>query len=257
MKMHPYAVLALALLPAFCSLYSAQSTAAASILIWPIDPVIEAADQASALWLENKDSKPVYMQIRVLGWQQQNGEDNYHSQSEIIASPPVATIDPGKRQLIRLVKTLPVPAGQERAYRILVDEIPRADENKTTQNIDMGLKFQMRYSVPLFVTGEGVWTRQNYEHPRDMATASLPQLSFRTVNQQGQRGVTITNQGKVHARLSKVSWVNGTQHTTLNDGLLGYVLPGAQMTFPAPQGGGTQLQATVNDQPKPMVINAR
>ncbi|MBF4190273.1 molecular chaperone, partial [Serratia ureilytica] len=47
-----------------------QAFAAASILIWPIDPVIEDNQQATALWLENRDSKPVYMQIRVLGWQQ-------------------------------------------------------------------------------------------------------------------------------------------------------------------------------------------
>lgn len=44
--------------------------AASSVLIWPIDPVINSHEKATALWLENKDSQPVYMQIRVLGWQQ-------------------------------------------------------------------------------------------------------------------------------------------------------------------------------------------
>ena len=39
-----------------------HALAAASILIWPIDPVIEDQQQATALWLENRDSKPVYMQ---------------------------------------------------------------------------------------------------------------------------------------------------------------------------------------------------
>ena len=80
-----------------------QAFAAASILIWPIDPVIEDNQQATALWLENRDSKPVYMQIRVLGWQQTGGKDDYRNQSEVLASPPVATILPGKRQLIRLI----------------------------------------------------------------------------------------------------------------------------------------------------------
>ena len=32
--------------------------AASSVLIWPIDPVLEADQQASALWLENRDSEP-------------------------------------------------------------------------------------------------------------------------------------------------------------------------------------------------------
>lgn len=89
-----------------------QAFAAASILIWPIDPAIEDNQQATALWLENRDSKPVYMQIRVLGWQQAGGKDDYRNQSEVVASPPVATILPGKRQLIRLIKQSPVAAGQ-------------------------------------------------------------------------------------------------------------------------------------------------
>ncbi|SUI68229.1 Uncharacterised protein [Serratia marcescens] len=63
-----------------------HALAAASILIWPIDPVIEDQQQATALWLENRDSKPVYMQIRVLGWQQTAGKDDYSNQSDVIAS---------------------------------------------------------------------------------------------------------------------------------------------------------------------------
>lgn len=153
-----------------------QALAAASILIWPIDPVIEDQQPATALWLENRDSKPVYMQVRVLGWKQTAGKDDYSNQSEVIASPPVASIAPGKRQLIRLVKQTPPPAGQERAYRILVDEVPVKDSGSQSapEGAQMGLKFQMRYSVPLFVSGKGVWTKQDSEKPRDYATASQP-----------------------------------------------------------------------------------
>jgi len=32
--------------------------AASSVLIWPIDPVLEADQQASALWLENRGTEP-------------------------------------------------------------------------------------------------------------------------------------------------------------------------------------------------------
>lgn len=106
-----------------------HALAAASILIWPIDPVIEDQQQATALWLENRDSKPVYMQIRVLGWKQTAGKDDYSNQSDVIASPPVASIAPGKRQLIRLIKQSAPAAGQERAYRILVDEVPVKEQS--------------------------------------------------------------------------------------------------------------------------------
>jgi len=56
---------------AFCllTLGVAQSAlAASSILIWPIDPVLEADQQASALWLENRGDTPANLQVRVFAW---------------------------------------------------------------------------------------------------------------------------------------------------------------------------------------------
>lgn len=226
--------------------------AAASILIWPIDPVIESQQSASALWLENRDNKPVYMQIRVLGWQQTAGEDDYHAQGEVVASPPVATIAPGKRQLIRLIRQTPVPAGQERAYRVLIDEVPI--KQQASASPQLGLNFQMRYSVPLFVSGSGIWTKQDYERPRDYAEATQPKLSYRLSQQGGKRWLEVRNQGVVHARLSKVT----LQGQTLNAGLMGYVLPGAQMRFALPPTANLSagaLQAQINDNKQPVTLS--
>lgn len=232
-----------------------HAMAAASILIWPIDPVIEESQPATALWLENRDNKTVYMQIRVLGWQQTAGKDDYSNQSQVVASPPVATIAPGKRQLIRLIKQAPVPAGQEHAYRVLIDEVPIKDQpgNGADNGAQLGLKFQMRYSVPLFVSGAGVWTKQDYEHPRDYAQASQPKLSYRLLQQSSDRWLEVRNQGNVHARISKVT----LEGKLLNGGLLGYVLPGSQIRFALPPSGGFasgRLLATVNDNKQPLTI---
>lgn len=229
--------------------------AAASILIWPIDPVIEDQQQATALWLENRDSKPVYMQIRVLGWRQIASKDDYSNQSEVIASPPVASIAPGKRQLIRLIKQSAPSAGQERAYRVLIDEVPVKGQsvNAVSDTAQMGLKFQMRYSVPLFVDGKGIWTKQDSEKPRDYATASQPQLGYRLQQQNRQHWLEVRNQGAVHARISKVT----LQGNSLNPGLMGYVLAGSQMRFALPPAGSFsngKLLATVNDNKQPLAI---
>ncbi|MBP1129464.1 MULTISPECIES: molecular chaperone [Serratia] len=249
--------LRLSLMTALLLASQPHAFAAASILIWPIDPAIEANQPATALWLENRDSKTVYMQVRVLGWQQVNGKDDYHNQSNVVASPPVATIAPGKRQLIRLIRQTPTPDGKEQAYRILVDEVPIKDQDGAApeKGAQMGLKFQMRYSVPLFVSGKGIWTKQDYEHPRDYATASQPQLSYRLSQQNSQRWLDVRNTGVVHARLSQVSM----QGKPLAAGLLGYVLPGSQVRFALPPSAsfaGGKLQATVNDNKQPITIPA-
>lgn len=209
-----------------------RAFADASILIWPIDPVIEHEQTSSSLWLENKGHTVARLQIRVLGWDQAAGSDRLTAQSHVLASPPAAEIAPRQRQLVRLVRTTPVAAGREQAFRVLVDEIPGAgDANE--QNAP-GLKFQLRYSVPLFVSGEGVWTRQNYRAPRNMREASQPQLGFQVLDQGGQRWLVVRNSGAVHARLSTVQYRAGERVLWDCPGLLGYVLPGAQVRWAVP-----------------------
>ena len=169
---------------AFCLLVlgMAQSAqAASSILIWPIDPVLEADQQASALWLENRGDTPANLHIRVFAWNQEGFDDKYQNQRDVVGSPPVATIQPGQKQLIRLTRAKTFPAGEEHAYRIIIDEIPmplppsEAGSNKAAAAV----RLQMRYSVPLFAYGAGLWSKPDASRPRDPSGAGLPQMSGR------------------------------------------------------------------------------
>lgn len=184
-----------------------------SVMIWPIDPKIDAGDKATELWLENRGDATTLMQVRVFGWQQVNGHDQYQTQQQVVASPPMVRIEPGKRQLVRLIKQSPITAGQELAYRVLMDEIPTPQ----TSGENQGLKFQMRYSVPLFVYGDGL-----------TAESATPALSWRIVSSQGQRMLEVENRGSGHARLSDVT-LGGRR---LSDSLLGYVLADSSNRFP-------------------------
>ena len=223
------AVLALVMLGA------GHAQAASSVLIWPIDPVLEADQQASALWLENRGTETANLQIRVFGWSQSGFAEQYQNQRDVIGSPPVAKIEPGQKQLVRLTRTREVPPGQELAYRIIIDEIPSAqpasaDGGKTAAAI----RFQMRYSVPLFAYGAGLWSKEDSTRARDPKGVGLPQLSWRTVAVDGKPYVEVRNQGAVHARLTDVAIKQAGQSKPLAEGLLGYVLPGAVMRWPAP-----------------------
>src|SRR5476649_1937886 len=113
-------------LSALWALTAGQAQAASSVLIWPIDPVLEADQQASALWLENRGTETANLQIRVFAWTQSGFDEQYQNQRDVIGSPPVAKIEPGQKQLVRLTRTRDVPPGQEQAYRIIIDEIPAA-----------------------------------------------------------------------------------------------------------------------------------
>ncbi|MHA3735879.1 fimbrial biogenesis chaperone [Pseudomonas sp. Eth.TT006] len=223
--------------------------AASSVLIWPIDPVLEADQQASALWLENRGTETANLQIRVFAWSQSAFAEQYQNQREVIGSPPVAKIEPGQKQLVRLTRTREVPPGQELAYRIIIDEIPAAQPPATEEGkTAAAIRFQMRYSVPLFAYGAGLWSKEDSTRPRDPKGIGKPQLSWRTVTVDGRPYVEVRNQGAVHARLTDVAIKQGGQHKPVAEGLLGYVLPGAVMRWPAPGplAGDSALQVRVN-----------
>ncbi|MCE9873471.1 molecular chaperone [Hafnia alvei] len=229
-----------------CALFGAiapiNTYAATNMLIWPIDPALGANDNATELWLENKGSTAATMQIRVLGWKQVAGEENYRSQQDVVASPPIVNIGTGKKQLIRLIRQSPTPAGQEQAFRILIDEVPAAEHSSGSQT---GVSLLMRYSLPLFVYGDGVNFQRNAAEPVHL---SQSQLSWKMTTNNGHPAIEVTNRGAVHARLSKVS-INGR---TIADGLLGYVLAGSYRTWALPTGvtHGETLKAEVNSDSK-------
>jgi fimbrial chaperone protein len=217
-------------------LFSSAATASTSLLIWPLDPTIEAGQRTGVLWLENVGKAPVTLQIRVLAWDQEEFKDRYGEQNVVVSTPPFATVAPGKKQLVRLTLTAPLAAAEERAFRILVDEIPGP-----TPVVSGGLRLQMRYSLPLFAYGDGLW-RKRQRTSTDVRAE--PSLSWKLVDQDGARYLQVRNAGQASARLSQVRLVNSARTAPgaapdsidVAKGLLGYVLPGRVMRWPAPAG---------------------
>jgi fimbrial chaperone protein len=216
----------------------------ASLLIWPLDPTIEAGQKTGVLWLENVGTTTVNLQLRVVAWEQEGFTDRYREQSVLIGTPPFATIAPGKKQFVRFTLLEPVPARQERAFRILVDELPTVEATTSAAT----LKLQMRYSLPLFAYGEGAWRK-----PSGKSLAGRraePSLMWKLVEEGSSRYLQISNTGVGHARLSRVRFIRPDQVATSANpdvievaaGLLGYVLPGRTMRWPAPAGASPDLQ---------------
>ncbi|MDU5195827.1 MAG: molecular chaperone [Enterobacter sichuanensis] len=207
-----------------------QVQAAATILLWPIDLWLAADAKATELWIQNQGNSATTMQVRIVRWKQEDGHERYTAQQDVVASPPIVTIAAGSKQLIRLIKQASVPAGVEQAYRIIVDEIPQADVKAEPA---IGLKLQMRYSIPLFVYGQGIPTIKEGAHHAVVETRNL---SWRVTQAGGQPALEVQNRGGVHVRLSQVALEQGGQKRTIAEGLLGYVLPGSSRSWPIPAG---------------------
>lgn len=217
-----------ALLLLFIMALMPAAHAANSLMIWPIDPTINPDDKASELWLENRGNATTMMQVRIFSWLQVGGQEQYQTQQQVVASPPMVRLEPGQKQLVRLIKQGAPQAGREMSYRVVLDEIPTP---RTPGENQAGLTFQMRYSVPLFVYGNGV-----------TSDSAKPQLSWQQVDSGGKRWLELTNRGNGHARLSNVT-IGGRR---LGNGLFGYVLANSSNRWPLTSSVSGELSAEVN-----------
>jgi fimbrial chaperone protein len=199
---------------------------AASLGIWPINPRIDVNESATAIWIKNNERRPVTLQIRVMDWHQNNGEDEMQEQQTVIASPPMVKVNPGDQQMVRIVNRHGNVSENitEHSHRIFVDEIPDTRQDK---NEDAHLRLQMRYSLPLF---SGV--RDKGKNIPNLLKNNTSQLLYR-ITGTGEKFLEIENKTNFHARLSQVKAIQSSGSAiALSDGLLGYVLPGQTMRWP-------------------------
>lgn len=209
--------------------------AKASFLIWPIYPVIESTERATALWLENTGNQAALVQVRVFKWDQEALEDVYVEQQQVMPSPPVVRIDAGQRQMIRLTRTQALAAQQEHAYRVIVDELPaQFDEaGQIREGNEGGVQFQMRYSIPLFAYGEGLSSTDQDKKRRVKSTVEqiASPLFWSIVTKDGKDYLHIQNKGLRHIRISYFKTGQTETEAKLGPSTFGYVLPGKAQDF--------------------------
>lgn len=220
----------LAVLAACVALAAPCTARAESLQVAPIRVDFAPADQTQVLWLSNTGDGPLHAQVRVFAWSQANGKDDLAPTHDVIASPPMVSIAPHGRQLVRLVRLAgpqpPAAAGAEQSYRLLVNEVPTADSKPVTS----GLHFLLQYSVPVFLTTQAAATAATAP-PAAVDTSHLLVRLHRLPG--GHANLTVSNSGVTHIKISDLSLLDGhgNQHM-LVPGLVGYVLAGETMSWP-------------------------
>jgi len=82
-------------------------------------------------------------QVRVMRWLRDGGAGKLVATRDVVASPPALRMAPNQELTIRLVRTSKTPIKGEECYRVLVDQLPGANQDGQT------VKFTVRHSVPL------------------------------------------------------------------------------------------------------------
>ncbi len=210
---------------------SSFSLFAASLQVTPVNLFFEKNENAKAVYLSNSGPHDVRAQLRLYLWEQENGKDVLTDARDLVASPPMTQIPPGKTQMVRMLMVQPPPGSRERSWRLIVDELPPAIDS--TASSDNHVNFLLRYSIPVFAGGD-----------------TSPDISRIHVRLEGNR-LWVRNDNPVHIKLSNVRLLKGKQTVTVTAGLMGYVLGGKQMVWPvgAASPGMQKVEFSLNDSP--------
>ncbi len=188
---------------------------AASLRISPIGIDMPSSQRAAAVTLDNNDSEPVNIQIRIFHWSQANGEDRLEPATDMLVSPPAATVPSGASYTIRVARRAAVPVAGEQSYRLFIDELPKPIDPRT---VSRGVSMVLRTSMPVFVADKRAVAKLGWKVWQDV------------------RGVhvQVTNSGQRHARIVGLTFQQPSGPAiAFGGGISGYVLAGTSKRFDA------------------------
>lgn len=187
--------------------------AAASLQVAPVRLQIPSKVAASKIALRNTGEETIDAQVRIFKWVQIDGKDQLIETRDVVASPPIARLEPNKGSVVRIVRTTKTAIEGEEAYRLLVDQIPPS-ANKP----GMAINFVLRYSIPVFFSGAG---------------SADARLSWFVDVNGGDVTLSVANLGNAHMRLSGLSLTTANgRAVAVKQGLVGYILANSTARFP-------------------------
>jgi len=200
----------------------------ASLDVDPIRVDFSANNTVTVLTLTNSGDGPATVQLEPVAWSQANGNDVYTPTREILATPPIFTVQPHEKQVIRVGLRVPADAQKERSYRLYLDEVPQPSQVK-----GLGVVMALRIGIPVFV---------------QPTAPSKPALQW-ALKRGSTKGLelSVTNNGGSHVQIRQLS-LSAPKMVTVVVQQAAYVLPGSTRTWaldPASlPAAGTSVQIT-------------
>lgn len=183
---------------------------AGSFAVKPIGLTLSAARSTGVVTVTNGSDSPTVVQLEVVAWSQENGQDVYTPTRDLLATPPIFTIPAGAQQTVRLGMMSRPDAEVETAYRLFLQEVPSPTESKD-------LRVLLRIGIPVFV---------------EPAAATAPDVRWSAKRlSDTEISVEAVNEGTAHVQILNLKLGTGSEPKPLADRTGGYVLPGKRATW--------------------------
>jgi fimbrial chaperone protein len=194
---------------------------AASLSVAPVIIDLPAPTSASSLRIRNDGQKPINVQVRLFRWIQKNGEDVLLPTSDVVASPPMATLKPTGENIVRVVRTSKRPVQGEESYRMLVDELP-----DPSRRVSGTVVLVVRQSIPIFFS---------------QTDPANPAANWSVKRGEGGYKVTVTNGSAKRLKISNLTLSNGKTTVAQRKGLVGYALGKSTVSWFLPATAGSRV----------------
>jgi len=217
------------LFAATASVASAQSSFTVTPLRVDLTPQVAAA----VVDVINTSPGPLTLQMQQRAWTQAEGSDAQADTRDLILSPAVFTVPAGEKQVVRIARRGAPDARRERAYRLIVSEVP-TPQLKATPGTS-AFRIALRMDLPLFVAAV-------------QPTTPEPSYRFDTTNAR----LIVRNSGTGHIRYTDFVVLQAGRK--ISDLPIFTVLAGGERTFDLPRdkmgaGSGLRVQAESNAGP--------
>jgi fimbrial chaperone protein len=200
-----------------------SETLAGSFTVAPIRLELKQPRRAVSMEVQNTGDRPAQIQVERYRWlADREGEDLLEPTEEVIATPPIFTLAPGQKQIVRVIAFGAPDPAKEAAYRVILQETALDDP---PPNVVRAL---LRISIPMFIT----------------PARARPSLAVSSSRESDVWWLFLENTGNAHAQVTGARTAGG-EPIKAN----GYLLPGERrrVRIAAPL---DELFVTLRDQPE-------
>ena len=156
---------------AFLIIFGITATAVhASINVSPVRINLGDDHDKDVVRITNQEDSAKSYEVEVVAWSQtEERREVYAPTEDILAVPPLFSLNPGEEQLVRVGMLVPADAATERSYRMFITELAPPEPKKIESS---GVTMRLQIGIPVFVA------------PNTLPTATLEYVDSLQVEEQ-------------------------------------------------------------------------
>jgi fimbrial chaperone protein len=167
-----------------------SSTAMAQVAISPVRVDLSDDHTKDVVRISSQTDKTVSYQVEIVAWSQtEERREIYTPTEDVLAVPPLFTLQPGEAQIVRVGMLTDADPSTEKAYRMFITELAAPQEEKAEST---GVNMRLRLGVPVFVAS------------RALPYATLDHVDSKQMG--NQFFMQMRNSGNTHVRISEVQF---------------------------------------------------